>query len=71
MTPDKGERVVAAFEAAKGLLVLLVGFGLLRVVNEDLQRVAEELGRNSPFGVNATGPDSIRQGRRNEGARFR
>jgi len=45
MTPDKGERVVAAFEGAKGLLVLLVGFGLLRVLNEDVQRLAEELVR--------------------------
>jgi len=45
MTPDNGERVVAAFEAAKGLLVLLVGFGLLRVVDEDVQWLAEELVR--------------------------
>ncbi|HVN36241.1 MAG TPA: DUF2127 domain-containing protein [Casimicrobiaceae bacterium] len=42
---DKGERVVAAFEAAKGLLVLFVGFGLLAVVDEDTQRLAEELVR--------------------------
>src|SRR5215831_2900277 len=42
---DKGERVVAAFEAAKGLLVLLVGFGLLHFafIDEDTQRLAEEL----------------------------
>jgi uncharacterized membrane protein (DUF2068 family) len=39
----KGERVVAAFEAAKGVLVLLVGFGLFAVVHQDLQTVAEEL----------------------------
>ena len=43
MTADKGERVVAAFEAAKGLLVLLVGFGLLTVVDQDTQQLAEEL----------------------------
>jgi uncharacterized membrane protein (DUF2068 family) len=43
MTADKGERVVAAFEAAKGLLVLFVGFGLLAFVDADTQRVAEEL----------------------------
>ena len=45
MSADKGERVVAAFEAAKGLLVLLVGFGLLTVVDADVQQVAEELVR--------------------------
>jgi len=45
MTADKGERVVAAFEAAKGTLVLLVGFGLLAFVDEDTQRLAEELVR--------------------------
>ena len=43
MTSDKGERVVAALEAGKGLLVLLVGFGLLAVVDQDVQEVAEEL----------------------------
>ncbi len=43
MTADKGERVVAAFEAAKGLLVLCVGFGLLAFVDVDMQTVAEEL----------------------------
>ena len=45
MTADKGERVVAAFEAAKGLLVLCVGFGLLAFVDVDLQTVAEDLVR--------------------------
>src|SRR5262249_30952067 len=45
MTADKGERVVAAFEAAKGLLVLLVGFGLLAFVDVDVQTVAEDLVR--------------------------
>ena len=45
MTADKGERVVAAFEAAKGLLVLLAGFGLLSVVDRGTQQLAEELVR--------------------------
>ena len=45
MTADNGERVVATFEAAKGLLVLVVGFGLLAVVDGDIQRVAEDLVR--------------------------
>jgi uncharacterized membrane protein (DUF2068 family) len=33
------------FEAAKGVVVLLAGFGLLAVVHQDLQSVAEELVR--------------------------
>ena len=41
----KGERLVALFEAAKGILVLLVGFGLLTVVHQDVQSVAEEMVR--------------------------
>jgi uncharacterized membrane protein (DUF2068 family) len=45
MTPDKGERVVAGFEAAKGLLVLCVGFGLLAFVDADIEEIAEELVR--------------------------
>ena len=36
-------RTVALFEAAKGLLVLLVGFGLLSLIHQDIQRVAERL----------------------------
>ena len=43
MTSEKGERVVAVLEAGKGLLVLVVGFGLLAVVDQDVQDVAEEL----------------------------
>ena len=45
MPAAKGERVVAALEAGKGILVLLVGFGLLAVVDEDIQTLAEELVR--------------------------
>ncbi len=37
--------MVAALEAGKGLLVLLVGFGLLAFVDEDTQALAEELVR--------------------------
>ncbi len=44
--PRKGLRLVALFEAGKGLLVLLVGFGLLRVVHEDLEQVAEDIVRS-------------------------
>ena len=39
----KGERLVAVFEAAKGVIVLLVGFGLLAVIHQDVQAVAAEL----------------------------
>ena len=36
-------RTVAVWEAAKGALVLLVGFGVLSLVHRDLQRFAEQL----------------------------
>jgi len=39
----RGERLIALFEAAKGLLVLIVGFGLLAVVHQDVEQLAEEL----------------------------
>ena len=38
-----GLRVVAAFEATKGLLILLAGFGLLSLVHHDVQQLAEDL----------------------------
>ena len=41
-----GLRVVALFEAAKGLLVLLVGFGLLAFIHKDLHSAAEHLVRH-------------------------
>jgi uncharacterized membrane protein (DUF2068 family) len=41
-----GLRVVACFEATKGLLVLLAGFGLLAYVHHDLHIAAERLVRN-------------------------
>ncbi len=43
MTSSSGIRIVAAFEAAKGVLVLLVGFGLLALVHHDAQAMAEQL----------------------------
>lgn len=36
-------RTVALLEAGKGVLVLLVGFGLLSLVHHDIQRIAEHL----------------------------
>lgn len=42
-----GVRVVAMFEALKGTVVLLAGFGLLALVHRDLQDLAERLVRHS------------------------
>lgn len=42
-----GIRIVAVFEALKGVLVLSVGLGLLSLVHQDLQVVAERLVRHS------------------------
>jgi uncharacterized membrane protein (DUF2068 family) len=41
-----GLRVVSLFEAVKGLLVLLAGFGLLAYVHKDLHLGAEQLVRH-------------------------
>jgi len=41
----RGLRIVAFFEGAKGLLVLLVGLGLLEFIHKDLHLVAEQLVR--------------------------
>lgn len=38
-----GQRAVAIFEAAKGAVVLLVGFGLLSLAHRDVQQLAERL----------------------------
>lgn len=42
-----GVRGIAIVEATKGLLVLLVGFGLLSLVHRDLERFAVELVRHA------------------------
>jgi len=42
---DAGVRVVAAVEATKGLLILVVGAGLLSLIHRDLQATAEHLVR--------------------------
>jgi len=41
-----GLRVVSLFEASKGLLVLLAGFGLLAYIHKDLHLAAEQLVRH-------------------------
>ncbi len=43
----RGVRIVAAIEAAKGGLVLLVGFGLLALIHQDVQSLAEQLVRHA------------------------
>ena len=41
-----GIRVVAMIEAAKGMLVILVGLGVFALIHRDVQAVAEELVRH-------------------------
>jgi len=41
-----GLRVVSIFEATKGLLILLAGFGLLAYIHKDLHIAAEQLVRH-------------------------
>lgn len=43
MIKNKGERVIAVFEAAKGVAVLLAGFGLLTLVHKNVQEIVEKL----------------------------
>lgn len=43
MRLSDGLRAVAVYEAAKGALVLLAGFGLLSLMHRDLQTFAEQL----------------------------
>ena len=43
MSSVKSIRAVALFEAAKGTLVLLTGFGALALIHHDVQRYAERL----------------------------
>jgi uncharacterized membrane protein (DUF2068 family) len=43
MRLSSGLRTVALIEAAKGVLVLLAGFGVLSLVHHDAQRIAEHL----------------------------
>jgi uncharacterized membrane protein (DUF2068 family) len=41
-----GLRAVAVFEAAKGLLVMLVGLGLFSLIHRDVEQVAESVVRH-------------------------
>jgi uncharacterized membrane protein (DUF2068 family) len=43
---QRGLRVVAVFEGAKGVLVLVTGFGLLAFIHRDLHNAAEEIVRH-------------------------
>jgi uncharacterized membrane protein (DUF2068 family) len=52
LSPDSarsvnGVRAIAIFEAFKGVVILLVGFGLLHFLHHDIQSIAEELVRHS------------------------
>jgi len=40
-----GLRIVALLEGAKGVLVLVAGFGLLSLIHQDVQRIGEEIVR--------------------------
>ena len=42
-----GVRTVAIFEGAKGLIVLVAGFGLLSLIHRDVQAVAESVIRDA------------------------
>ncbi len=44
--PRGGIRIVSIFEAAKGLIVLFTGFGLLLLIHKDLHSVGEQLVRH-------------------------
>lgn len=46
MRPNSGVYIVAIFEATKGTLVLVAGFGLLSIVHRGVQQVAEALVRH-------------------------
>jgi len=43
LTASKGLRIVALFEGAKGILVLLVGFGLLALIHKDVHEIASQV----------------------------
>ena len=43
MQRQSGLRAVAVYEAAKGILVLAVGLGLLELIHRDLQQIAEHI----------------------------
>jgi uncharacterized membrane protein (DUF2068 family) len=43
---DSGIRTVALFEAGKGAIVLVAGFGLLSLLHKDYQEVAESIVRH-------------------------
>jgi uncharacterized membrane protein (DUF2068 family) len=44
-----GTRVVALFEAAKGVVVILAGFGLLALIHRNAQEVVEDIVRHIHF----------------------
>lgn len=43
---DRGLRIVALLEAAKGTAVIIAGFGLMALIHRDVQTVAEDIVRH-------------------------
>ena len=43
MQPTKSERLIAVFETSKGILVLLAGFGLIKLIHQDAAAFADKL----------------------------
>ena len=43
MQYSNGQRVIASFEAIKGIAILLLGFGLLSLIHQDIPYVIENL----------------------------
>ena len=43
---DRGLRIIALLEAAKGMVVIIAGFGLMALIHRDVQKVAEDIVRH-------------------------
>jgi len=43
---EKGIRTVAVFEAFKGLIILIAGFAIFKLVHQDLQVIADQIVRH-------------------------
>lgn len=56
MQRQQGLRAVAVYEAAKGILVLAVGLGLLELIHRDLQQIAEHIVKHLHFNPSAHYP---------------
>ncbi|HTY20317.1 MAG TPA: DUF2127 domain-containing protein, partial [Geobacteraceae bacterium] len=43
---NRGLRIIALLEAAKGMVVIIAGFGLMALIHRDVQKVAEDIVRH-------------------------